>query len=657
MIRFKQDPEEGTTYNNQNTKVYDNNNKNKNNQRDFHTTNSTQQRKKYKFDERVQQLEKFKERYGNCYVTRNYDISLYKWCDNVRYTYKNQHKGEDAFRPVVLNPSRIKVLKELGFDFKTKQERNKATNLLISLYEDLDEDDDDEDLGEDDEDIDEDDDDEDLGEDNDEDTDEDDDDEDLGEDNDEEKMIPIQSFDDRIKALKEFKEKYGHLDVPWKSDRSLYAWCSNMRSAYKRMQTGKSSTFGLTNERIQILKDLGFDFRCYIDRNVSSQDQSTLTSSHTSSSQKSDRVKRKSTETSTSSKPKRKVPSFDSCSEEEDDDDEEDDDNEDNDNVNHHEKKEIQIQSFDDRIKALKEFKEKYGHLNVPWKSDQSLYLWCSSIRSGYKRMQNGEPSKRSLTNERIQTLKDLGFDFRFSKERSNPPSSDNTAQKGETSNEKVSSFDIYFDELKKFIEKYGHCEVTRKFSTSLSTWCYHMRSAYKSLAQGKPNSLLTPERVRLLEDVGFDFKYDGLISSNSILDFPQKRKRKQPSSAYSNQTGSNQRIKSELDISATGSAVRPGSPAFDLSRFTYEELLQQAEVNKAMCQRMEMKAKIRCKKSLKEIESSMFNSDEEDNSNGTFECRFCGLKFNFQCVCILHMPKCKAKTLNDPVLIQKYES
>ena len=66
------------------------------------------------------------------------------------------------------------------------------------------------------------------------------------------------SFEERIEDLKSYKEKHGHLNVRINADKSLAAWCSNMRYGRK---SPKKSTIKLDEERMASLDALGFDWR------------------------------------------------------------------------------------------------------------------------------------------------------------------------------------------------------------------------------------------------------------------------------------------------------------------------------------------------------------------------------------------------------------
>lgn len=70
------------------------------------------------------------------------------------------------------------------------------------------------------------------------------------------------TFEDRVEELKEFKAKYGDLHVAqkYKENPSLGSWCANMRTAYRRKMQGKPPLFRITEDRIKILEDLGFEF-------------------------------------------------------------------------------------------------------------------------------------------------------------------------------------------------------------------------------------------------------------------------------------------------------------------------------------------------------------------------------------------------------------
>jgi hypothetical protein len=108
-----------------------------------------------------------------------------------------------------------------------------------------------------------------------------------------------QIFQDHVEALREYKEKHGHLSISKKYDKSLKDWCLNIRSARNRPGKGKMQ---LTQERIAALDAIGFDWSQKI--------------------------------------------------------------------------------SFIDRVQALRQYKEKRGHLSVSKEDEKSLFHWCSNIKN-----------------------------------------------------------------------------------------------------------------------------------------------------------------------------------------------------------------------------------------------------------------------------------
>ena len=66
---------------------------------------------------------------------------------------------------------------------------------------------------------------------------------------------------DRFNELKEYKEKYGHCNVPqkWKENPSLGRWVDNQKTQHQKLYDGKKTN--LTVERIQLLVGLKFEWR------------------------------------------------------------------------------------------------------------------------------------------------------------------------------------------------------------------------------------------------------------------------------------------------------------------------------------------------------------------------------------------------------------
>jgi len=63
------------------------------------------------------------------------------------------------------------------------------------------------------------------------------------------------------------------------------------------------------------------------------------------------------------------------------------------------------------------------------------------------------------------------------------------------------------YHELKAYKEANGHCNVPKRYADNpaLGTWVSNQRSLRRIMLEGKP-SHMTPDRIQLLEDLGFDW-------------------------------------------------------------------------------------------------------------------------------------------------------
>lgn len=75
--------------------------------------------------------------------------------------------------------------------------------------------------------------------------------------------------------------------------------------------------------------------------------------------------------------------------------------------------------SWDERFKELKAFSLEHGHCEVTNSPAYSkLYIWIQNQRTAYKNLQQGKQS--SLTPEKLDDLKSIGFNWLFKKDREN---------------------------------------------------------------------------------------------------------------------------------------------------------------------------------------------------------------------------------------------
>ena len=76
------------------------------------------------------------------------------------------------------------------------------------------------------------------------------------------------------------------------------------------------------------------------------------------------------------------------------------------------------------------------------------------------------------------------------------------------------------YEELKSFKEKHGHCNVDPKQSKDLWQWCQTQRTNYTHLIKGHEATTMTPERLKLLNAIRFEFVRNKTPGNNKRLEF-----------------------------------------------------------------------------------------------------------------------------------------
>ena len=140
---------------------------------------------------------------------------------------------------------------------------------------------------------------------------------------------------------------------------------------------------------------------------------------------------------------------------------------------------------WSERMDQLREYKAKYGNLNILRKYP-SLGEFASRQRIEYQKFIEGKPS--SMTLERMRDLQELGFRL----QRQRPHST-------------RKSWEERFAELMEFKKKFGHT-IVPQCSSQLGEWVHSQRKNYKLLKKGKIVGGLTADRVKKLSEVGFVF-------------------------------------------------------------------------------------------------------------------------------------------------------
>ena len=70
--------------------------------------------------------------------------------------------------------------------------------------------------------------------------------------------------------------------------------------------------------------------------------------------------------------------------------------------------------SFEKRCHELVAFKKEFGHCNVPrsYKGNPSLRNWCNIMRNAYSKKQKGNKIRSNLSQDRIERLEEIGFEW-----------------------------------------------------------------------------------------------------------------------------------------------------------------------------------------------------------------------------------------------------
>jgi len=117
-------------------------------------------------------------------------------------------------------------------------------------------------------------------------------------------------------------------------------------------------------------------------------------------------------------------------------------------------------------------YKNKKGNCNVPstYKKNLPLAKWVENQRMFFR--------QNRVSEERIQLLQEIGFEFGASKE---------------------DKWDLHLQELVQYKQKYKHCEVPQKYKANptLGRWVTRQRQKLRS-------NKLPDERFEKLNDVGF---------------------------------------------------------------------------------------------------------------------------------------------------------
>lgn len=138
---------------------------------------------------------------------------------------------------------------------------------------------------------------------------------------------------------------------------------------------------------------------------------------------------------------------------------------------------------FQRRLDQIKDFKEKYGHIDIKV-TDGEFGSWFYSRRKEYLLYLNGENT--TLVEEHRLALEDVGFGPHLSERRQT------------TTNRRTVTWETRFEELVLFKEQYNHTRVPKiPRYAQLSAWVNHQRNL-------KTMGKLARYRLLQLEEIGF---------------------------------------------------------------------------------------------------------------------------------------------------------
>jgi hypothetical protein len=141
------------------------------------------------------------------------------------------------------------------------------------------------------------------------------------------------------------------------------------------------------------------------------------------------------------------------------------------------------------RYYELKQFKAREGHTRVPWRCSDNLSLseWVIEQRQHYKWLREGKES--SMTQQRIQALRAIDFEFVIAE-----------------APDRSQTWYARYEELKQFQHQEGHCRVPLHYGNNrLGIWVATQKRMYYALQKGLKSSM-TEERVRYLNEIGFEW-------------------------------------------------------------------------------------------------------------------------------------------------------
>jgi hypothetical protein len=238
--------------------------------------------------------------------------------------------------------------------------------------------------------------------------------------------------------------------------------------------------------------------------------------------------------------------------------------------------------SFEQRIEDLKLFKEKHGHCDLRQfsKNFKSLSIWCNNIRSTY----NGNGTMK-LTDDRIRRLEEIGFQWTTRAPRAKDKMD-------------ITTVTIAVADTELAMNNGAESE-------SASDWSHDSNPDIDDTKRETRSTIQNNKYMTVLE------KRQDEISTTAQHHANESKRKSVTEKAVGKSA------KHQWQIEASGQSDQrkvpnlPGSPAFDPSRYTIEELQDAVEESKRVCSEMRRREVAR----LDEMADRLFQTDDEDSS------------------------------------------
>jgi hypothetical protein len=155
------------------------------------------------------------------------------------------------------------------------------------------------------------------------------------------------------------------------------------------------------------------------------------------------------------------------------------------------------LEQWSQRYHELTQFHQEFSHCLVPlnWHRSPSLAHWVKRQRYQHRVKREGKHS--TMTEERQGALESLGFIW----------------------DSHSAGWEERWNELREFKERHGHCKVPKKFpeNPQLAVWVKCQRRQFKLFGEGKNSKMMTKERIKKLQILGFVF-FNPRLKKNKYL-------------------------------------------------------------------------------------------------------------------------------------------